>query len=340
MGSYLKRNPHVRREHRFNTLVVEFFLKTNGGEFRGIKFLKDDPYIGAYSIQGLSTYRPDMPVNLADASAIHVGADTIYAKDKDVCHPFKLMEEIARKVFLVVEKAWDIQDCTLCDLKIEFGHTTKGELVVADVIDNDSWRLFDDRRRHLDKQRYRDGAEISEVESLYKNVAERTTRFGEQPFKCDIVLWCASEKDDPRPFFDELKKYGLTTSLIHLVRSVHKAPEESLLMLRSALADRKYAVIITYVGRSNGAGPVIQGDTHFPVIGVPANWKDCPEDVWSSLRMPSDIPMTTVLDPANAIQAALGMLSMHNPVAYLARRSIVENQKLARGNSPTHAMNF
>jgi len=42
-----------------------------------------------------------------------------------------------------------------------------------------------------------------------------------------------------------------------------------------------------------------------------------------------------VLDPANAIQAALGILSARSPHAYKARRAIVEYYKLDGTNSPT-----
>jgi len=51
--------------------------------------------------------------------------------------------------------------------------------------------------------------------------------------------------------------------------------------------------------------------------------------------MPSDVPLMKVLDPANAIQAALGILSARSPHAYKARRAIVEYYKLDGTNSPT-----
>jgi len=74
---------------------------------------------------------------------------------------------------------------TLVDLKIEFGRTRpEGDLVVADVIDNDSWRIWPggDRTRQLDKQVYRDLPEVDDehlkqVLANYMAVAELTDRW-------------------------------------------------------------------------------------------------------------------------------------------------------------------
>lgn len=47
-------------------------------------------------------------------------------------------------------------------------------------------------------------------------------------------------------------------------------------------------VFIAVAGRSNGLGPVISGNTVYPVINCPPPsdvWGS--QDIWSSLRMPS-----------------------------------------------------
>ena len=53
-----------------------------------------------------------------------------------------------------------------------------------------------------------------------------------------------------------------------------------------------------------------------PVITVPASVKEFPDDLWSSLRAPSAVPVMTVLEPANAVLAALQILSGRNPRLY------------------------
>jgi phosphoribosylcarboxyaminoimidazole (NCAIR) mutase len=56
------------------------------------------------------------------------------------------------------------------------------------------------------------------------------------------------------------------------------------------------------------------------VITVPAGYKEFHEDIWSSLRTPSNVPLMTMLDPANAVLAALRILAMRNPAIYSALR--------------------
>ena len=54
--------------------------------------------------------------------------------------------------------------------------------------------------------------------------------------------------------------------------------------------------------------------------------KDFPEDVWSSLRAPSNVPVMTVLEPSNAVLAALQILSARNPRLYAQVRMEIEKR--------------
>jgi len=91
--------------------------------------------------------------------------------------------ELTAAIFAILERAWDAQGIQLVDLKVEFGRTPQG-LLLADVIDNDSWRLWPHGKRELmlDKQVYRDLPEATEsalagIRDRYVEVAERVERF-------------------------------------------------------------------------------------------------------------------------------------------------------------------
>lgn len=55
-------------------------------------------------------------------------------------------------------------------------------------------------------------------------------------------------------------------------------------------------VFVAVAGRSNGLGPVMSGNTAYPVINCPPLTPDWgAQDVWSSLRMPSGEPNTSYI---------------------------------------------
>ena len=127
-GSYLKRTPNAKEGDRFEPVLVETFLKDDANH---------DPQIWENDI-----------IERGLASKLEI--DWMAAE--------------GRRVFEVLEKAWASVDVTLVDLKIEFGRDALGQLMVADVIDNDSWRIWPggDKNRMLDKQVYRNLTEVTE----------------------------------------------------------------------------------------------------------------------------------------------------------------------------------
>jgi phosphoribosylaminoimidazole-succinocarboxamide synthase len=136
-GSYLKRQPEISEGTRFEPVLVETFLKDDA---------RHDPQIWAADI---------IEMGLATAQEI------------------EWMAREGRRVFESLERAWAKVDVTLVDLKIEFGRDSKGDLLVADVIDNDSWRLWPggDKTRMLDKQVYRNLQTVTEQDM--QGIADR-----------------------------------------------------------------------------------------------------------------------------------------------------------------------
>ena len=110
------------------------------------------------------------------------------------------------------------------------------------------------------------------------------------------------------------------------VCSVHKEPVRGLLELARLTQEVPDCVVIACIGMSNGAGPTLAAATSVPVITLPASYETFPDDVWSSLRAPSKVPVMTVLNPTNAVLAALGILALHNPQLHACLRYDIEER--------------
>jgi phosphoribosylaminoimidazole carboxylase/phosphoribosylaminoimidazole-succinocarboxamide synthase len=312
-GSYLKRNPYLAKGHIFPQLKLEFFLKTSGKKWGNYDLPVDDPMV-IFDGGRVFLYRPDQP--------IHQQTPFLVLEDfplKDHPEEIEKICQIALKNFLVSEKAWQLLGRKLVDLKVEFGHNTENELRLADVIDNDSWRVLEDGK-YIDKQIYRDGADLNEVISRYQLVAELTGRFG---LPCQqIILWRGSESDDLEPFHKAISEYNLgeTCRVKSITCSAHKQPVQVCEQAAQLLQEFPDTVIIAYVGRSNGLGPILSAQVSVPVISVSSTWTGFPQDVWSSLHLPSSVPVATILDPKNAVLFALQILAMRNPRLYAELR--------------------
>lgn len=319
-GSYLKRHPQLQKGHLFHRLVLEFFLKTSGKRWEGIFFPKDDPFV-KFDEGKMLFFLPDQPIQ-TQSPFLTLNEFPPITGSPEIREE---MGKIALKTFLVLEKAWQLVGPRLVDFKVEFGKDQNGVLLLADVIDNDSWRVLQDGS-YIDKQIYRDGADLNTVTAKFRFVEELTKRFGIP--RQQIILWRASKNDDLTPFEEALMSYGAQTACeVRIVTcSTHKEPVRACEELTQAIQEIPDSVVIAYVGRSNGAGPTLSAQTTVPVISVPATWKEFPEDIWSSLRTPSDTPALTILDPKNAVLAALQILAMRNPRIYADLRARQEER--------------
>jgi len=319
-GSYLKRNPHLSKGQLFPQAIVEFYLKTKDKNWKGKPLVADDPFMQfAEDAKQIRLFNPAKPMQGQEPFLV-LPASEVFGRDEE-WKIFPEMRRIARQAFLVLEKAWQLEGGTLVDLKVEFGFDSKGNLLLADVIDNDSWRVLESGS-YIDKQVYRDGGALDDVAAKYRHVAEITSHF--RVPRQRIVLWRGSEKDKTDVFSEAL---GELADLMTVVTcSVHKEPVNAAGIFHRMMQEIPDSVVIAYIGRSNGAGPTLSAMSTVPVITVPASIKEFPDDLWSSLRAPSAVPVMTVLDPANAVLAALQILSGRNPRLYAKVRGEIENR--------------
>jgi len=319
-GSALKRSPHFAKGQLFPKLLVEFYLKTKDKNWKGKPLVADDPLMqyedGAPQIALLNPAKP----LIGQEPFLVLPTAEVFSR-ADEWKRFAEMRQIARRAFLVLEKAWALEGGTLVDFKVEFGFDPKGRLLLADVIDNDSWRVLENGA-YIDKQVYRDGGALDTVAAKYRQVAETTGHF--RVPRQRIILWRGSETDNTEPFSEALG--GLKDMMTVVTCSVHKEPVAAAAILHRLIQEVPDTIVIANIGRSNGAGPTLSAMSTVPVITVPANAKEFPEDVWSSLRAPSKVPVMTVLEPANAVLAALQILSARNPRIYAHIRGEIENR--------------
>ena len=165
-SSYLKRHQGQQAGVRFETPIVEFFLKTDTNDFNGIKLPDVDPYIGRYADSGIVVYHPKKPL---DDGTFLSAADLGW--DEAGMWPFQVLEHMARDAFCVARKAWARIGFDLRDWKVEFGFDASGQILLADVIDNDSWRILGPDGKEYSKQNVRNGKNLVDAAKDYEYIA-------------------------------------------------------------------------------------------------------------------------------------------------------------------------
>lgn len=211
MGSYYDRNPHMRPKAgqappRFHALVYELFLKTSDGlvpllngttHDTGIKDAeRQDPYIVDPSAPFWQLAHPHLPLWDPESHIGEIAAARVIRPED-----LKEIKRLALMIFLLLESALANVGSRLADFKIEFGFTSDGQLVVADVIDPDSLRqaVWDEATQSwidLSKQSFREGADMEEMERKYQNAALLAERI--RIPRQALITWTGSP-DDKHP---------------------------------------------------------------------------------------------------------------------------------------------
>ena len=96
-----------------------------------------------------------------------------------------VIDNLVIPTFEVLEKAWSNIETSegpvaLADMKLEIGkRKSDGKYVVADVIDNDSWRIWPggNPKKQLDKQCFRDDYNLNDVSKNYEIVTKLVESF-------------------------------------------------------------------------------------------------------------------------------------------------------------------
>jgi phosphoribosylaminoimidazole-succinocarboxamide synthase len=200
-GSYLLRNKKVEKGVKLPSLEVEHFHKCavvygdmllDEGIARDRYLLEDGTWATEVITDPLIDYTwsewKDKSGDLSDKTGFNQNIfnpklppvkKLLNTTSEITPEEYYKINSIALRVFQLLSKAWDEFNVTLVDIKLEFGFDTKGNLLLADVIDNDSWRIWynGDYTQQLDKQSFRDGEDDETVVGKYAQVTAYTNKF-------------------------------------------------------------------------------------------------------------------------------------------------------------------
>ena len=125
-----------------------------------------------------------------------------------------------------------------------------------------------------------------------------------------ILLGSDKDKDWAKKITAELDKWKIPHEL-HVL-SAHKVPELLIDLVNKYNDFDGQLVYVTIAGRSNGLSGVTAGSSVHPVIACPpfTDKDDMAANINSTLQMPSEVPVLTVLDPVNCALAVVRILAL------------------------------
>lgn len=129
-----------------------------------------------------------------------------------------------------------------------------------------------------------------------------------------VIFLLGSESD--LKFVDgmdkEFEAWGVKSEM--KIASAHKVPEKVLEIVSKNNSSKEDLVYVTVAGRSNGLSGVVAANSIHPVIACPpfADKTDFMVNINSTLSMPSDTPVMTVIDRQNVIMAVLRIFGIVN----------------------------
>ena len=120
----------------------------------------------------------------------------------------------------------------------------------------------------------------------------------------NVVIIMGSISDEPhaKKITDKLDEFGISWE--QHAASAHKEPMKVLEILNYN-KDKENIVYITIAGRSNALSGFVAANSEFPTLGCPpfSDKADMLVNIHSTLQMPSNTPVMTVVDPGNCALA-------------------------------------
>jgi len=120
--------------------------------------------------------------------------------------------------------------------------------------------------------------------------------------KTVIIMGSTSDEPHAKKITEKLDEYNIKWE--QHVASAHKQPLKVLEILE-VNKNKQNIIYITIAGRSNALSGFVAANSKFPTIGCPpfSDKSDMLVNIHSTLQMPSQTPVLTVIDPENCALA-------------------------------------
>ena len=120
--------------------------------------------------------------------------------------------------------------------------------------------------------------------------------------KAILIMGSTADEHHAKKITDKLDHFGISWE--QHAASAHKQPLKVLEILENNKT-KKDIVYITIAGRSNALSGFVAANSEFPTLGCPpfSDKADMLVNIHSTLQMPSNTPVLTVIDPGNCALA-------------------------------------
>ena len=120
--------------------------------------------------------------------------------------------------------------------------------------------------------------------------------------KVVIIMGSTSDEPHSKKITDKLDEYNIKWE--QHAASAHKEPAKVLEILDSN-SNEKNILYLTIAGRSNALSGFVGANSSFPTLACPpfSDKTDMLVNIHSTLQMPSNTPVLTILDPGNCALA-------------------------------------